>query len=242
MRRCVERRLPSTVILAAVLALSAFPECALSQTSSVGAPPGGPAVSWAGAFVGGQVVGSLSTVGTSEFTVATGTLFHHFDSSASGGGGGVNFGYNWQPWANNWLLGWVFGINGFSDSGGHVFSTMNNLTGSAQFRGGFLAAPALLLYGQTGIAAAKDSIKVNFGGPISQETRLVPGYAIGAGAEWALPFAPPKFLSAAPSLFADYQHIWWSSGSMQTPPAVPTLSFQWQRQSNMIEAGLRLHF
>lgn len=98
------------------------------------------------------------------------------------------------------------------------------------------------MYGQTSVAAAEERIKVNFDGPIAEETRFAPGYAIGAGAEWALPIVTPKLLAAATSLFADYQHIWWTSGSPQTPAAVPTLNFHWQQQSNTIEAGLRVHF
>lgn len=58
----------------------------------------------------------------------TGALFHHFDSSAGGVGGGMNFGYNWLLWGNNWLVGLIANINGRSDSGGHVFATMDNLT------------------------------------------------------------------------------------------------------------------
>ena len=99
MRWCVERRLPGATLLSALLAAGVFPASALSQTAaSEGAPPSGPAISWAGAFVGGHVLGSLSTVNTTETAATTGALFHHFDAFASGAGGGVDFGYNWLPW------------------------------------------------------------------------------------------------------------------------------------------------
>jgi opacity protein-like surface antigen len=243
MRWRVERRFPGATLITTLLMVGAFPESALSQTaSSADAPPSGPAISWAGAFAGGQVVGSLSTVATSEFTAATGAVFHHFDSFAGGAGGGVDFGYNWLPSQNNWLVGVVADINFLSDSGGRVFTTMDQLTGSGQVRVGFLAAPGLLCYGQTGLAIAKESLKVDFGGPITEQGRVIPGYAIGAGAEWALPIAPPAPLAAAPSLFVEYQHVWWGSSTLNMPAAVPSLNFAWQRESNTIKAGLRIHF
>jgi hypothetical protein len=201
----------------------------------------GPAISWTGGFVGGQVLGSLSTVNTTETAAATGALFHHFGAFASGAGGG-DFGYNWLPWGDNWLVGVIADINFLSDSGDHVFSMMDNLTASGQLRVGFLAASGLLWYGQAGISLARENLKVDFVGPITEQSRVAPGYAIGAGAEWALPIVPPKLLAAAPSLFVDYQHIWWSSGTLDMPAAAPSLNFNWQRESNTIKAGLRFHF
>jgi len=243
MRWCVERRLPSATLLSALLAAGVIPESALSQTvTSAGTPPTGPAIFWAGPFAGAQVLGSLSTVSTTESIAATGALFHHFDAFASGAGGGLNFGYNWLPWGNKWLAGVVADINFLSDSGGHVFETMDNLMASGQMRVGYLMAPSLLCYGQTGVSLARESLKVDFGGPITEQSRVAPGYAIGAGAEWALPIVPPKPLAAAPSLFVEYQHIWWSRGTLEMPAAVPSLNFNWQRESNTIKAGLRFHF
>jgi hypothetical protein len=43
-------------------------------------------------------------------------------------------------------------------------------------------------------------------------------------------------------LFVDHQHIWWSSGTLDMPAAAPSLNFNWQRESNTIKAGLRIHF
>jgi hypothetical protein len=75
-----------------MLAVVPFATSACSQSASPSLPP----TSWAGPFVGGQLVGSFGTVATSEVTSAAGTLFNHFDSLAAGSGG-VNLGYNWPP-------------------------------------------------------------------------------------------------------------------------------------------------
>ena len=63
--------------------------------------------SWTGPFVGAELAGSLDTVSTAETTAATGAVFHRFDSSGGGVGGGVDLGYNWQPWGDTWLLGGI---------------------------------------------------------------------------------------------------------------------------------------
>jgi hypothetical protein len=137
MRWRAERRFPGAVYLGVLMAVGVFPQTALSQTAApADRPRSEAAISWAGPFVGAQVLGSLSTVGTTESTAATGARFHQFDTFASGGGGGFDFGLNWLPWENNWLVGVIADINFLSDSGGHVFSTMDNLTASGQMRVG----------------------------------------------------------------------------------------------------------
>jgi hypothetical protein len=227
-----------STVAGGLLALAASTTSAFSQSAS----PNIPETSWAGPFVGGQLVGSLGTVATSEVTVATGTLFHHFDSLAAGGGGGANLGYNWLPWGNSWLVGVIADIDGLSDSGGHVFRTTDNITGTAGVRAGLLTSPDLVWYGQTGVAVTDEKIKVNFGGPITSGSRTAAGYALGTGAEWALPAAPLPLSLTTASLFIDYQHVWWDGGSVHMPAAVPTLNFRWQRDGNALKAGLRLHF
>jgi hypothetical protein len=95
---------------------------------------------------------------------ATGALFHHFDTFASGAGGGLNFGYNWLPWGNKWLAGVVVDIDFLSDSGGHIFETMDNLVASGQMRVGYLMTPSLLCYGQTGVSLARKASRSISGG------------------------------------------------------------------------------
>jgi hypothetical protein len=237
-RSAIARRSCCSTLAGVLLALAASTTSAFNQSAS----PGFPQTPWAGPFVGGQLVGSLGTVATTEVTVATGALFHHFDSLAGGGGGGVNLGYNWLPWGNSGLVGVIGDIDGLSDSGGHVFRATDNVTGTAGLRAGWFTSPDLLWYGQTGVAIADEKIKVDFGGPITNASRTAAGYELGAGAEWALPAVPLPLSVTPASLFIDYQHVWWESGSLHMPAAVPTLNFRWQRDGNTLKAGLRLHF
>jgi hypothetical protein len=121
--------------------------------------------SWTpGLFVGAQFTGSSSSVTTSEFFSATGMRTNQFDDRASSFGGGVNFGYDWQPWGNNVVIGMVFDINAPNASvrhdflGGNYIGSVVNFTASALARGGILVTPNVLLYGQTGISVANQPI------------------------------------------------------------------------------------
>lgn len=238
MRWGVARQCCRIALAAAVLAVAAFPTIAFSQSASSSVPP----TSWAGPFVGGQLVGSLDTVTTSEVTAATGTLFRHFASLAGGGGGGVNLGYNWLPSGNSWLIGVIGDIDGLGNSVGHVLRTTDDVTGTAGVRAGLFTSPDLLWYGQTGVAITNENIKVNFGGPITSASRTGVGYALGGGAEWALPATPLPLSATTASLFIDYQHFWWDGDNLHMPAAVPPLNFRWQRDGNTFKVGLHLHF
>ena len=65
--------------------------------------------------------------------------------------------------------------------------------------------------------------------------------ALGGGGEYALA-GLPALGGKALSFFAEYQHIWWSSDTTDMPAAVPTLNFHWQRDSDIVRAGIRMHF
>jgi len=195
---------------------------------------------WTGPFAGVEMLGSLDSVDTTETTAATGAVFHHFTSSGGGIGGGVSLGYNWQPWSSPVVVGALASFDGLDNSAGRVFRTDDDWAGLIEARVGYLSNPVLLWYGETGLAVAREDTKVNFGGPVTSQSRTATGYALGGGVEWALP--AQTLPVAGTSLFFDYQHVWWQSGAMATPAAVPNLNFRWQRDSNLIRVGLRLHF
>jgi len=195
---------------------------------------------WSGPYVGIELSGSLDSVDTTETSAATGAPFHRFTSLGAGPGAGVDLGYNWLVFADDMLVGVVAGVDGLHNPGGQVFRTSNDVMGFAAVRAGYLSDPKTLWYAQTGLAVAGENVRVDLGGPITSLSRTVPGYALGGGVEWALPAAPAALGPA--SLFLDYRHIWWESGTLDTPAADPTLNFRWQREANLLKVGLRLHF
>ncbi len=185
---------------------------------------------------------SFDNVGTTETTAATGTVFHKFTSSSSGIGGGVNLGYNWQLSQSPVVFGALAIFDGLSNGAGHVLHTNDDWAGLIEGRVGYLSNPVLLWYGETGLALAQESVTANLGGPATtSQSRTATGYALGGGVEWALP-AQTVPIAAGTSLFVDYQHIWWDSGAMAMPAAAPNLNFAWQRDSNLVRLGVRLHF
>lgn len=202
---------------------------------------GSASAQWSGPFVGAEMLGSLDSVDTTETTAATGATFHKFTSSSSGIGGGVDLGYNWQLPESQFVVGAVASFDGLNNSAGTVLRTNDDYAGLIEARVGYLSNPVLLWYGETGLALAQENATANFGGPTTSLSRTATGYALGGGVEWALP-AHTLPVAAGLSLFADYQHIWWDSGSMTTPAAAPNLDFRWQRESNIVRLGVRLHF
>ena len=210
-------------------------------------PPPTTQTSWTGPYGGIQVVGSWSTVGTNEFLAATGARTNAFNDSGSGFGGGFNIGYNWQPWGNSVVVGVAIDANILSDSVKHSFvggtSIASTITfdASAMARAGVLATPNLLLFGQTGFSVANQNLKINFGGPVTNENQLTPGFSLGAGAEWQMPTS--LFPSLGPtSLFVDYAHTWWRNARLNMPVASPLFKYTWMRQSDAAKVGVRVRF
>ena len=214
-------------------------------------PPAAPSTqtSWTGPFIGGQLAGSWSRVGTNEFDAFTGLHTNAFNDNGGSFGGGVNFGYNWQPWGNNVVVGFVLDGTFMNDRVVHTFpynansiaSTINS-TGSLQARAGFLATPSLLLYGQTGVSVAGQRLQINFAGGYPTDASVTtPGYTLGGGAEWMLPVSPLAF-GAIPSFFVAYEHTWWDTASLYRPAASSGFNYMWQRESDAVKGGVRLRF
>lgn len=203
--------------------------------------PGG---GWAGPFAGVQVVGEWSGVTTSEFNGAGVRTFHSQDFG-SGVGGGVNLGWNWQPWNPSTVVGIVLDANGLNDrvrhdfAGGNYIGSDMNFTGSAQVRGGMLVNPSFLLYVQTGVSVANQQLKIDFGGPETNESRWTPGYTLGLGAEVKLPMKPLPFARSM-SLFAEYSHTWWDTANLRMPVASPLFDYGWLRQTDAVKFGARV--
>jgi opacity protein-like surface antigen len=201
--------------------------------------------SWTGAFAGVQLGGSWSGVTTSEFLAGTDIRTNRFDDNGSGFGGGVNFGWNWQPFARSTVVGVVFDINGLNDkvqhdfTGGNYIGTVMNFTASAQARGGVLVTPNFLLYGQGGISIANQQLKIDFGGAETNESQIVPGFTLGFGGEWKIPTNPLPF-GRSMSLFADYSHTWWDTARLDRPVASPFFDYTWRRETDALKFGARI--
>ena len=67
-----------------------------------------------------------------------------------------------------------------------------------------------------------------------------PGFTLGLGIE----FRPEAFtLAGHPmSIFAQYQHTWYSSASFATPSSSPLFNYGFRRQDDTIRLGVKLWF
>jgi opacity protein-like surface antigen len=214
---------------------------AMAIASHALAEPLGSVAPWGGPSLGVAAIGGWTNTSVTETQTSNGMVFHAFDTLGSGAGGIAELRYDWPVWNDQALFGAVAEIGYLGDSGGQVFQTTTNLLAGARLRAGLAPMPALLLYGETGVAVSNQSIRINFGGPITRQNLTTPGIALGGGAEYALA-SFPVLGGKPPSLFAEYQHIWWTSDTTDMPAAVPTLNFHWQRDSDIVRAGIRAHF
>jgi hypothetical protein len=201
---------------------------------------------WTGFYVGGQIGGSFSSVGTSEFLAGTDIRTNHFHDTGSGFAGGANFGYDWQV-QNRFVVGISFDVNGTNDKARHDFVGGNyigatiDFTASALVRGGVLVTPAFLLYGQTGVSIANQQLQIDFGGPETNESKLISGFTIGGGGEWKLSTSPVAFAKST-SLFVDYRHTFWEKATLSRPDASPFFDYAWCRETDAVNLGFRLRF
>jgi opacity protein-like surface antigen len=204
-------------------------------------------VPWNGPFFGVQLAGSVSGAETNEYLASTGMRTNAFNDRGGGIGGGFNFGWNWQPWGNNVVVGVTLDANILNDAVKHSFAGGTSIgstvsfTASAMARAGVLATPNLLIFAQSGVSIANQNLKIAFGGPVTKESQITPGFSLGAGAEWMMPTSLLSGLGPT-SLFVDYAHTWWGNAQLNMPAASPLFDYTWMRQSDVVKAGFRVRF
>jgi outer membrane protein OmpA-like peptidoglycan-associated protein len=204
----------------------------LASTLPAAAQLGPPAVNWGGPYVGLNLGGEWTRLGSSATIPATGGRVSQtaHDTNITGGG---QAGYNWQ--LNNFVLGVEGDFRGGGPSGtgrvgassagfvaGDNFKTSSSWNASARGRVGYAFGPALL-YATGGIAFADASMKANYvaagalpGGSGSDSTVLM-GPTAGGGLEYAL---TPNISVGAEYRYTDYGHDHVNLGSRATAAGV----------------------
>jgi opacity protein-like surface antigen len=172
---------------------------------------------WTGWYVGLNAGGGFGQTGASHTGIPeTGALAivasanYGLNHDLTGAFGGVQAGYNWQ------IQNWVWGIetdfqgaditgrgtlsgllvvqrNGVGAAPGNFVTASEKIDyfGTLRLRAGFLATPALLLYGTGGLAYAdvKTSGQFHYATPvdyIATGSRIQVGWTVGAGAEYKI--------------------------------------------------------
>ena len=154
-------------------------------------PPAPPPITWTGCYIGANV-GGVFTRHSADFA------FGSLDSDTkSGFAGGGQIGCDYQ-FAGGWVIGIRDMFDGSSLSRDRTFNFpgasgtvhfKNNWFDTLTGRLGYAFAPSWLLYGQGGVAWAKNSADLNIGGfEVGSASRTRTGWTAGGGVEWM--FAP----------------------------------------------------
>lgn len=209
-----------------------------------------PPVEHASAFTGPQIgmyaVRSLSSVTTIEKLAATGVATNRFNDCCSGVGGGLDGAMMW-PGLGNFVWGGAVAAYFPDDkvttqfAGGNYLQSTMEFSATAQARAGYAVEPYLLLYAQAGVAVGIQSLTVNFG-PVASHDATTVGPTVGFGAEWLLSERPSSLLGGMPTVFLEFNHIWWNDANFTRPASSPLFNYTWQRESNVLKAGIRIHF
>jgi outer membrane immunogenic protein len=203
------------------------------------APPVDPGI-WGGLFVGGLAGVGVSASEFGDPVAVNGTAFT----------GGLGVGYNFLI-ANHYVLGGVADIGYLGPIGGNsvVSSSQGGVFGTVRLRFGY-AMDRLLVYGTGGLAYAGGLYPKSFysstgsllyySGPISgtliSNNGVLPGYAVGAGLEYAL---NNRWSVSAEYLYAHFQHSikeYHTSVRSDPWPICNVLAV------NVIRLGLNYHF
>jgi hypothetical protein len=90
-----------------------------------------------------------------------------------------------------------------------------------------------------GAAFLNHDLNVNFATE-AQSNVTTPGFTLGLGGE----YQPSSWqLAGHPvSLFAQYQHTWWSNANFNTPTSSPAFNYAFRREDDTIKFGVNFYF
>jgi outer membrane immunogenic protein len=150
-------------------------------------PPAPPPITWTGCYIGANI-GGIFSQGDATFN------FVEVSRNNSGFAGGGQIGCDYQ-FAGGWVIGIRNMFDGTSLSRSRTFVDQFGNTGTVDFhnrwfdtltgRIGYAVYPSWLLYGQGGVAWAKNSADVTLNGfEFGSFDRTRTGWTAGIGTEW----------------------------------------------------------
>jgi opacity protein-like surface antigen len=197
-----------------------------------------------GLYLGGELAKNWGRVKSTETLAATDVITNQFTDRGDPIGGGVIVGYNFRPWNNSALIG-LFGSFDYLNqtinhnfTGGQFLGTTTHWFINAGIKAGADIAPSVLIYGLAAAAVLNHDLNVNFAIPAKRSV-TTSGLAAGLGGE----FAPASWRSAghAVSVFAQYQHTWWSTANFNTPVSSTAFNYAFRRADDTIKLGVNFY-
>jgi nitrate reductase NapE component len=201
--------------------------------------------SMSGGYLGGELAKNWGRVRSTETRDATGVITNQFIDSGDPLGVGIVGGYNFKPWNNNIVIGPFASFDYLTQTinhnfaGGQFLGTTTHWFINAGVKAGVVTAPGLYLYGLAAAAWLNHDLNVNFA-TAAQSNVTTPGFTLGVGGE----YQPSSWqLAGHPvSLFAQYQHTWWSNANFNTPTSSPAFNYAFRREDDTIKFGVNFYF
>jgi outer membrane immunogenic protein len=205
---------------------------------------------WTGCYVGGNLGVAWSNQNQNRIDeIGVGPAPADYGSDTdSGFAGGGQIGCDYQ-FASSWVVGVRGQFDWGSLSGSHAVAafptfTMQDKTnyfGSGTIRLGYAVQPAVLVYGQGGIAWANNADTVlQPSGALSESASWTQtGWTVGGGVEWAV---APNW-----SVFAEYNYMDFGSNSIQfnaAPGLIPVgehINVSQTVQTALVGVNYRFH-
>lgn len=124
-------------------------------------------------------------------------------------------------------------------AGGQFLGTTTHWFATAGLKAGAVVRPDLFIYGLTGASWLNENLNVNFA-TASSSNVTIPGVTLGLGAEyrplsWQVGGHPV-------TLFAQYQHTWWSTANFDAPASSPGFNYAFRREDDTLKLGVNFYF
>jgi hypothetical protein len=200
---------------------------------------------YGGGYLGGELAKNSGRVRSTETRDATGVTTNQFVDSGDPLGVGIVGGYNFRPWNNNIVIGPFASFDYLNQTinhnfaGGQFLGTTTHWFINAGVKAGLVTAKGFYLYGLAGAAFLNHDLNVNFA-TAAQSNTTTPGFTLGLGGE----YQPSSWqLAGHPvSVFAQYQHTWWSNANFNTPSSSPAFNYAFRREDDTIKLGVNFYF
>lgn len=124
-------------------------------------------------------------------------------------------------------------------AGGQFLGTTTHWFATTGMKAGAVVSPDLFIYGLTGVSWLNESLNVNFA-TASSSNVTIPGFTLGLGGE----YHPVSWqISGHPvTLFAQYQHTWWSTANFDAPASSPGFNYAFRREDDTLKLGVNFYF
>jgi hypothetical protein len=200
---------------------------------------------WTGPYFGLETMENFGRVRSTESLATTDMVTNQFTDSGDPLGVGIVGGYNFKPWNNKVVIGPFASFDYLNQTinhnfaGGQFLGTTTHWFMNAGLKAGVVTAPGFYFYGLAGAAFLNHDLNVNFA-TTAQSNVTTPGFMFGVGGE----YQPPSWkLSGLPvSLFAQYQHTWWSNANFNAPTSSPAFNYAFRREDDTIKFGVNFYF